>query len=99
MKKKILTPPKQPANSFLITGKDFCLILILSHTLYELRLKLAKDFNLRPECVGLKLKSNMKELGVQFNNQTLMQLQIANQEQFEFFEIDVPETPEEKLIN
>jgi hypothetical protein len=54
---------------------------------------------MRAECVGLKLKSNMKELGMESNNQTLMQLQISNQEQFEFYEIEIPETPEEKLTN
>ena len=41
----------------------------------------------------------MKELGKHLNNQTLMQLHIENQEGFEFFEIEIPETPEEKLVN
>lgn len=64
-----------------------------------MRLKLAKDFNLRPECVGLKRKKTMKEMGKHLNNQTLMQLHIDNQEGFELFEIEIPETPEEKLVN
>ena len=41
----------------------------------------------------------MKELGKHLNNQTLMQLHIENLEQFEFFEIEIPETPEEKIVN
>ena len=67
--------------------------------MYELRVKLARDFNMRPECVGIKRKKQMKELGKHLNNQTLMQLQIENGETFEFFEVEIPETPEEKLVN
>jgi hypothetical protein len=54
---------------------------------------------LRPECVGLKKKKDKTELRMNWNNQTLVQLQIQNQDHFEFFEIDVPEKAEEKLTN
>lgn len=70
----------------------------LSWTLFDLRVKLAKDFNMRPECVGLKSKTSMIELSTAFNNQTLSQMQVMNGEAFEFFEVDIPETPEEKLV-
>lgn len=67
--------------------------------MYDLRVKLAKDFNMRAECVGLKRKKTGVEVGPHLNNQTLMQLTIESQENFEFFEVEVPETPEEKLVN
>jgi hypothetical protein len=38
-------------------------------------------------------------MNMHLNNQTLMQLQIENGESFEFFEVEIPETPEEKLVN
>lgn len=67
--------------------------------MYDLRVKLAKDFNMRAECVGMRRKRTNVEIGMHQNNQTLMQLQFENGEQFEFFEVDIPETPEEKLVN
>lgn len=66
-------------------------------TLYDLRIKLSNDFSVRTECVGIRRKSDFNVLGTHLNNQTLSQLKFDSGEHFEFFEIELPESPEEKL--
>lgn len=62
-------------------------------------MKISKEFSVQPDCVGLRKKSDFSELGLQFNNKTLLQLELKTGDHFEFYEIEAPESPEEKLID
>lgn len=72
---------------------------MLSDTMHNLRIKVSKEFSVQADCVGLRRKRDFSELGLDLNNKTLEQLNFKTGETFEFFEIEAPETPEEKLID
>lgn len=70
-----------------------------SETMHTLRIKVSKEFSVQADSVGLRRKRDFSELGLDLNNKTLEQLNFKTGENFEFFEIEAPETPEEKLID